>query len=74
MNASMGDTHNLGMHPLRRWAWTENCLAWKLAQVLRGWSNPSLLKTVSYRTACLSASIISSLLSTRTSVENMRKT
>ncbi|KAI9464679.1 FAD binding domain-containing protein [Boletus coccyginus] len=30
MNASMNDTHNL---------------AWKLAQVLRGWSNPSLLKT-----------------------------
>jgi phenol 2-monooxygenase len=30
MNASMNDTHNL---------------AWKLVQVLRGWSNPSLLKT-----------------------------
>jgi len=30
MNASMNDTHNL---------------AWKLAQVLRGWSNLSLLKT-----------------------------
>ncbi|KAF8555662.1 hypothetical protein OG21DRAFT_1410577 [Imleria badia] len=30
MNASMNDTHNL---------------AWKLAQVLRGWASPSLLKT-----------------------------
>ncbi|KAG9313169.1 putative monooxygenase [Chiua virens] len=30
MNASMNDTHNL---------------AWKLAQVLKGWSNPSILKT-----------------------------
>ncbi|KAI9566928.1 FAD binding domain-containing protein [Boletus coccyginus] len=30
MNASLNDTHNL---------------AWKLAQVLRGWSSPSLLKT-----------------------------
>ncbi|KAG9313173.1 putative phenol 2-monooxygenase [Chiua virens] len=30
MNASMSDTHNL---------------AWKLAQVLKGWSSPSLLKT-----------------------------
>jgi phenol 2-monooxygenase len=30
MNASMNDTHNL---------------AWKLAQVLRGWAHPSLLKT-----------------------------
>ncbi|KAG9313143.1 putative monooxygenase [Chiua virens] len=30
MNASMNDTHNL---------------AWKLAQVLKGWSSPSLLKT-----------------------------
>ncbi|KAI9464683.1 FAD binding domain-containing protein [Boletus coccyginus] len=30
MNASMNDTHNL---------------AWKIAQVLRGWSSPSLLKT-----------------------------
>ncbi|KAI6107750.1 FAD binding domain-containing protein, partial [Pisolithus croceorrhizus] len=30
MNASMSDTHNL---------------AWKLAQVLRGWANPSILRT-----------------------------
>ncbi|KAI6094993.1 FAD binding domain-containing protein [Pisolithus sp. B1] len=30
MNASMNDTHNL---------------AWKIAQVLRGWANPSILKT-----------------------------
>ncbi|KAG9313141.1 putative monooxygenase [Chiua virens] len=33
MNASMNDTHNL---------------AWKLAQVLKGWSSPSLLKTYEY--------------------------
>ena len=32
MNASMNDTHNL---------------AWKLAHVLRGWADLSLLKTVS---------------------------
>lgn len=47
MNASMNDTHNLG----RPYTITviRNALmlgvAWKLAYVLRGWANPSLLKT-----------------------------
>lgn len=33
MNASMNDTHNL---------------VWKITQVLRGWSSPTLLSTVSH--------------------------
>ena len=54
MNASMNDTHNLGtslcnmtaIHNLMR-----VIAAWKLAYVLRGWADMSLLKTVS----CLKA-------------------
>jgi hypothetical protein len=50
MNASMNDTHNLGLccrphlfvHRLINRAPT----AWKLAYVLRGWADMSLLKTV----------------------------
>lgn len=58
MNASMNDTHNLGRHlGVRRWAQTEHCLAWKLALVLRGLSDLSLLKTVSFTMTYIPASL-----------------
>jgi len=41
-------------------AWTESHLAWKLAQVLRGWSSPSLLKTASFTVTYFSVCFISS--------------
>jgi phenol 2-monooxygenase (NADPH) len=50
MNASMNDTHNLGSH--RGFSSCYNIItlialpAWKLAHVLRGWADISLLKTV----------------------------
>lgn len=47
-NASMGDSHNLGEYSLMFiWVVSLKCSrkAWKLAYVLRGWANPSLLAT-----------------------------
>ncbi|PPQ80743.1 hypothetical protein CVT25_001863 [Psilocybe cyanescens] len=49
-NASMGDSHNLGKCQILRGPFaaklTRNeTTAWKLAYVLRGWANPSLLQT-----------------------------
>lgn len=51
MNASMNDTHNLGTHLIHvaRRRLKIECSAWKLAQVLRGWSSMSLLKTVGFK-------------------------
>ena len=50
MNASMNDTHNLGLH---RTLLSVTCgsadpalSAWKLAHVLHGWADVSILKTV----------------------------
>lgn len=60
MNASINDTYNLG----RLWcyaSWQTGictefafffCTAWKLVWVLRGWSNRTLLKTVSCNCVC----------------------
>ena len=51
MNASMNDTHNLGrlldLVDAHRSSLNLLPLAWKLAYVLRGWADISLLKTVS---------------------------
>ena len=51
MNAGMNDSHNLGsfvQSALSVYPAANDVPAWKLAHVLRGWADISLLKTVRY--------------------------